>query len=413
MDEALGDAVAEVLQIRILAGINQGQDSERVDGLAEAASSRRAAGRETCRAAAGPAGDVAQRRSQRLRRLTAPRDAFLQAGADQRLQVERGAHAADGQAGRFFSEDCRLRLRRRLARERPAAAYHLVEHATQRENIAARVHFLSTHLFRGHVSHRAQHGAGVRLRRNVRSSLGGTIRSRRDPGQAEIKDLHAAVASQKEILRFEVPVDDSLGVGGGESLRDRRGDHDRVPPRQRAPGQPAAERLAFEQLHDRIRDGSVRAIIMDGEDVRMRQSCYCLGFALEAGQPVRVMGEGFRQDLDGNLALQARIPSAVHLSHPAGAEGRDNRVRSKPARDHKHARRPPQAANKRSLSNSAAERLASSCRRALRFTGQIVSRVEGRERGRGPRAPIRIRRTEPNERQTRSLMPEAVEDQVG
>ena len=58
----------------------------------------------------------------------------------------------------------------------------------------------------------------------------------------------------------------------------------------------------------------------------MRQGGDSLGLALEAGQPVGVGGHALGQDLDGDLAIELRIPRAVDLAHAAGAEGREDLV---------------------------------------------------------------------------------------
>jgi hypothetical protein len=49
--------------------------------------------------------------------------------------------------------------------------------------------------------------------------------------------------------------------------------------------------------------------------------------SLEAGHPLGVGGKHVEQDLDRDLALQPRVPPAIHLGHPAHAEQRDDFVR--------------------------------------------------------------------------------------
>ncbi len=55
-----------------------------------------------------------------------------------------------------------------------------------------------------------------------------------------------------------------------------------------------------------------------------------LGFALEAGDTLRVAGMRFRQDLDGDLPIQAGIDRAIHLPHAAFAQQADDLVVSEP-----------------------------------------------------------------------------------
>ena len=51
-----------------------------------------------------------------------------------------------------------------------------------------------------------------------------------------------------------------------------------------------------------------------------------LGLALEAGDPVGVGGEGFENDLDRDLASEARVPRSVDLSHSPRAQRRQDLV---------------------------------------------------------------------------------------
>ena len=50
------------------------------------------------------------------------------------------------------------------------------------------------------------------------------------------------------------------------------------------------------------------------------------GFALESQDRIPVSGDARRQDLDRDVAAEARIAGAIHLSHPSCAEERDDLV---------------------------------------------------------------------------------------
>ncbi len=52
----------------------------------------------------------------------------------------------------------------------------------------------------------------------------------------------------------------------------------------------------------------------------------CASFQLEPNEPLGVVGEVGRQDLDGDVAAQPRIVSAVHLAHAARADQTENLV---------------------------------------------------------------------------------------
>ena len=64
--------------------------------------------------------------------------------------------------------------------------------------------------------------------------------------------------------------------------------------------------------------------VVNAGDVRMIQRGEKFRFALKPGSPGRVARELFRQDLDGDFALQLEIPCAIHLAHATFAkQGRD------------------------------------------------------------------------------------------
>ena len=44
------------------------------------------------------------------------------------------------------------------------------------------------------------------------------------------------------------------------------------------------------------------------------------GFALEASHPLGVSGHGVGKHLDGDLPLQVRVSSAIHLTHAAHSD---------------------------------------------------------------------------------------------
>ena len=58
-------------------------------------------------------------------------------------------------------------------------------------------------------------------------------------------------------------------------------------------------------------------MVQRGEDFR---------FALETGEPFRVGRERFGQDLDGDVAIEARVARPIDLAHPAGPEGGEDLV---------------------------------------------------------------------------------------
>ena len=76
---------------------------------------------------------------------------------------------------------------------------------------------------------------------------------------------------------------------------------------------------------------------MDRRDVWMVQRCEQLRLTLEPDEAVGISGEQFRQDLQGDVAVEPRITGALDLAHAAGAQQADDFVRTD-ARARLHAR---------------------------------------------------------------------------
>ena len=73
------------------------------------------------------------------------------------------------------------------------------------------------------------------------------------------------------------------------------------------------------QLHHRVRRLTLAADVVDRQDVGVAERRDDAGFALEARERLRVVGETLGEHLDRDVALQPRVPGAIHLAHSAGA----------------------------------------------------------------------------------------------
>ena len=63
---------------------------------------------------------------------------------------------------------------------------------------------------------------------------------------------------------------------------------------------------------------------MNGSDVRMVERRENLRLSLEPGQPIRIRREGFRQDLQGDLAVELCVGVLPDFPHPTFTDlGRD------------------------------------------------------------------------------------------
>jgi hypothetical protein len=122
------------------------------------------------------------------------------------------------QIGRLFAQDRRHRFGGGVATEGTLAHEHFVEHRAEREEIRARVERLPAHLLGRHVAHGAHDGAGLCL--GAHPGLRDVSTSRDRARDAEVEQLDVAIAGDKHVLGFQVPVDNAALVRGGQPARD-------------------------------------------------------------------------------------------------------------------------------------------------------------------------------------------------
>ena len=86
--------------------------------------------------------------------------------------------------------------------------------------------------------------------------------------------------------------------------------------------------MALDVLHDEVIDAVLAPRVVKGADVRMIQLRDDPGFALQARTPALIACERLGQNLDGDDALEARVARFEHFAHPAGADRRNDLVRT-------------------------------------------------------------------------------------
>ena len=92
--------------------------------------------------------------------------------------------------------------------ERDVAGEHLVEHDAERVDVGLAGHRLAERLLGRDVVGRAEHPAGQR-----QAFLG------QRAGDAEVRDLRAALLAEEDVVRLDVAVDDLAVVGGAPRAR--------------------------------------------------------------------------------------------------------------------------------------------------------------------------------------------------
>ena len=232
---------------------------------------------------------------------------------------------------RFFHQYGRSHAEIALALKRAASGHHFVQHRAQRKDVAARIHFFPFHLLGRHVGDSPDHRTLPRDRISLRRRIGQRRSSRsscqwwRGFRQPEIEQLRAGLR-QHNVPGLKVAMRDAVAVrlveGAGKLdpvLQHFRG-------WQRTLFQPRRQRHALHVFHDNEVNPILPPNVVQRADVRMIQAGYGFGLALETLTTAHIVGEMRRKNLDGDPAVQPRIPRLIHLAHSAGANGRDNFV---------------------------------------------------------------------------------------
>ncbi len=122
-------------------------------------------------------------------------------------------------------------------------------------------------------------------------------------------------------------MDDPLVVSGGKAAGDLERVVEGLADGKRSTLQSDPQGMAFEQLRDDVGSAVVRADIVDGEDVRVVQGAGGARLLLEAAEMPGI-GDLLGEDLDRDVALQARVTGAVDLAHAPRGEQLHDLVRA-------------------------------------------------------------------------------------
>jgi hypothetical protein len=191
---------------------------------------------------------------------------------------------------------------------------HLVEDHAQRVDVRAAVHRLRfQRLLRRHVSRRPSR----RFRRGGRIA----VEHLRD---AKIRDLHAAILRQQQVLRLDVTMHNPALVRKLQRLAEWWYDRERLLRRQLPGAKQLTQVHAVHVLHQQIEKAVRLAEIMDCDDVRMVQPGERLRLAGEPLRESRLLAPLRREELQGDKAPQGFLPRLVHDPHTAAAEALEN-----------------------------------------------------------------------------------------
>lgn len=214
---------------------------------------------------------------------------LLQAAVDQYGQFLRRRRvefrdARSGPHGDLLQRDLRV-----AAFERFAPAGDLEEDGSEGGDIAAMVERFAERLFGRHVGRRAEDAAGHGENAGYGEILLLVFRVRgsRHLGEAEVQHFDEACGGDHDVAGFEIAMDDPAGVSPGDAESRLMGVAEEFGQWiARFPMHPAAERVAFHELHGEEVDAIGLAEVVDGDDVRMVERGSGAGFATET-QAVR------------------------------------------------------------------------------------------------------------------------------
>ena len=174
-----------------------------------------------------------------------------------------------------------------------------------------------------------------RTRRRVkRCDLARRIACQADFRQPKIQNLGVSPLGDKDVGGLDVAVDDTFGVRCIERVCDLYGQRQNRLGIHRSPRDAMLQRHAIQKLHGNEGLAMLVVNFVNGADVRMIQRGSSFGFALKAGECLRVVGYIVRQELEGDKADQLHILGFVDHAHPTTTELFDDAVVRDGSADH-------------------------------------------------------------------------------
>ena len=189
--------------------------------------------------------------------------------------------------------------------EWPNAGQHLVQEYAERPDIAPLIDGLRPDVLRAHVGE----GTEMRIDANRRHVL--------DRGNAKVENLHSTVTEQHDVRWLDVAMHDAVRVREADTARNLQGDRSRILERHSPPLQASLQRLAVVEWHRQKQLPVVGlADFEDGADVWMVERCRRTRLDEESLLRRRLSAEGRGEELQRDVAAQARVVRLVDNPHP-------------------------------------------------------------------------------------------------
>ena len=122
-------------------------------------------------------------------------------------------------------------------------------------------------------------------------------------------------------------MDHALPVSRGDSPGDLQRKAEGLSLGNRRRGEAGAEGFPFQQLRNRVGDAALNSEVEDRKNVRVRKRRHGQRLPLEARLELPILRDRGRENLDGHVAAQLRVPRPVDLTHAPGADPGHDPVR--------------------------------------------------------------------------------------
>lgn len=141
-----------------------------------------------------------------------------------------------------------------------------------------------------------------------------------ETGEAEVGELGLAVGVDEDVAGFDVAVDDAAAVGEVDGVADLMEDLDGATGGEEVFADEVEDIAAVDQFHDEdavfLDDGEFE----DGGDVRVDEAGHGLGLGAEAVDGFAVAAGVWREDFDGDGAVEVALEACVDCAHATGGD---------------------------------------------------------------------------------------------
>jgi len=135
-----------------------------------------------------------------------------------------------------------------------------------------------------------------------------------------------ATLGDENVGRFDVTMNDALGVSGIESVGDLDGDIEKAVQFEWLAGDEMLQCDSIEEFHDDEGFAVRLSDVIDSANVGVVQGGSGLRFPFEAGERQRIFGDLVGQELESDAAMKAGIIGFVNNAHTATAESFNDTV---------------------------------------------------------------------------------------